>query len=184
MKNQCKEIYMKEIEKRKTVGVFEPGMCSSYKIQEGVCDVNDYYKTLIEIVENINLPKNKKRIWGHSSVLGQETYYLKRMPVELCQTLGWKFTSVFKNLKACDWVSEQSYKTINSWAKAEIDELATETLEKVRLNLESTLDNISKENFASGIDSTGLISAFDHTIYVVNRVGGMTKFCCPKNPPI
>lgn len=97
------------------------------------------------------------------------------MPVELCQTLGWKFTSVFKNLKDCGWVSQQSYKTINSWAKAEIDKLATETLEEVRQNLKNTRATILKENFASGYDTTGLISAFDHTIYVVTRVGEMTK---------
>ena len=183
MENQCKQIYFEKIEDRKTWGVFKPGMCSGYKIEEGVWDVNDYYKTLIEIIDTINHPDEIGKYRG-CLLPGEESYYLKRMPVELCKILGWKFTSVFKYLKDCEWVSEQSYKTINSWAKAEIDELATATFEVVRLNLESTLDNMSKENFASGIDSTGLISAFDHTIYVVNRVGEMTKFCCPKNPPI
>ena len=182
MTNKCKKAYLDEINERKTVGVFEPGDCSNYKVEEGLGDIRrDYCNPIIKIIDNYNLPKSQREIFLGCLVQGEEAYFLKTMPINLCKLLGWKFTSVLNFLEF-----QSNHKVarnlIDNWVKPELDKLATVTLEQVRLDLKYITNKKVKEK----LESSGLIFAVDHARYIAKQVNRLIrpKNLSPKNPPI
>ena len=103
-------------------------------------------------------------------VLGEEIYYLKNIPVELCKVLGWNFTSTFHNLNFCGCVNKNTLSFINTTAKPKIDQLAIIDLERTRLRIMSLPASVLRKELKSGIDSTGLFKTINHVHLIAEQI--------------
>ena len=169
--NQCKKIYQDMIAQRKTVGIMRPGLPSDYKVLEGIKIVKGHYHEIPhKIVQTLNQPKRYRTQYGYGLMLGEETYYLKSIPENLSETLGWNFTSVFKNLQYCESLDKATLDFITTFLKARIDRLATMDLEEVRLRLKQTPAAILRKELKNGIDSTGLFKAIHRTESIADQL--------------
>ena len=171
MTNKCEKTYRDTVWSRKKYGVLRPGFCSDYKIKEGIELVKkDYFYLPQTIVQNVNRPQKTRQVYKDGLVLGEEIYYLKNIPVELCKVLGWNFTSTFHNLNFCGCVNKNTLSFINTTAKPKIDQLAIIDLERTRLRIMSLPASVLRKELKSGIDSTGLFKTINHVHLIAEQI--------------